>query len=407
VRAHATPTAITKSLVWTRARSAHRAGTVTTGPAETLTPAHRLGCRTVNATLRAGRWARRAALCTAIALSGLGATGVAAHGKLPVGRPLTLAWGGDTTLGSSHGNPPQKGWAALAGVAPVLRAADLTAFNNEGTFSRCGASKCGGGDSDTCFAFQAPPGNAAALKRAGVDVANLANNHAFDFGASGLRQTVAALRGQGIGVTGAPGQILVEEIDGARVAFVGFASYKWAAPLNDHVAVRALVAKARRRSNIVVVFFHGGAEGAGREHTPIGRETFLGEDRGALRAFAHVAVDAGADLVLGSGPHVLRGMELYRHRLIAFSLGNLAGFHNFAVGGTLSLSGILRTTIDADGAFLAGSFTSLALDAASIPHVDLGGQAGRLVSQLGRDDFGAQALVVGVDGAVRPTAAAG
>jgi len=326
-----------------------------------------------------------------------------AQAALPVGRPVTIAWGGDTTLGSSHGLPPGHGWRVLSRIAPVLRAADLTAVNNEGTFATGGSSKCGGPDGDTCFAFRAPPGNAAALARAGVDVANLANNHAFDFGAVGMGQTITALRRYGIAVTGRPGEVLVQEIAGARVAFVGFSSYRWTSPIGDLPVVRALVRQAQRRANVVVVFFHAGAEGVGHEHTPPDGESYLGEHRGNVRAFAHAAVDAGADLVLGSGPHVLRGMELYRQRLIAYSLGNLAGYRNFATGGTLSLSGILRATIDVDGAFLTGRFTSLRLDATNIPHLDRSGQAAKLVSSLSRDDFGRRGLVVGADTTVRLT----
>lgn len=337
----------------------------------------------------------------AVALATLAAP-PAAGAALPVGRPLTLAWGGDTTLGSSHGNPPQRGFAALAGVADVLRAADLTAVNNEGTFATGGSSKCGGPDTDTCFAFRAPPGNASALRRAGVDVANLANNHAFDFGAVGYGQTVRALGAQRIGVTGRPGQVLVRHLPGARVAFVGFASYRWSAPVTDLLAVRRLVAQARRRANVVVAIFHGGAEGADRAHTPRGPETYLGEPRGNLRAFAHTAVDAGADVVLGSGPHVLRGMELYRQRLIAYSLGNLAGWKNFGTGGASALSGVLRVTTDADGSFLAGTFTSLRLDGRAVPSVDRTGAAGAFVSRLSRADFGTRGVVVGRDGGLRP-----
>lgn len=344
--------------------------------------------------------ARRLALLALLATTAL-AVPAPASAALPVGRPLTLAWGGDTTLGSSHGNPPQQGWAALSGVAGVLGAADLTAINNEGTFSTGGSSKCGGPDTDTCFAFRAPPANASALRRAGVDVANLANNHAFDFGPVGFAQTVSALRRQGIGVTGRPNEVLVRDLPGARVAFVGFASYRWSAPITDLLAVRRLVATARRRANVVVAIFHGGAEGADRAHTPRGPETYLGEPRGNVRAFAHTAIDAGADVVVGSGPHVLRGMELYRRRLVAYSLGNLAGWRNFGTGGALSLSGVLRVTTDADGAFLAGTFTSLRLDSRAVPRIDPSGAAGAFVSRLSRADFGRRGVVVGRDGRLR------
>ncbi len=330
---------------------------------------------------------------------------VAARAALPVGRPLTIAWAGDTTLGSSHGLAPDHGYSELRAVTPWLQAADLTAVNSEGTFATGGSSKCGGADSDTCFAFRAPPANASALHKAGVDVVNLANNHAFDFGANGEQQTIAALHDHGVDETGQPGEITVLKVPGARVAFVGFSAYPWTASITNLFAARALIRSARRRANVVVAFVHAGAEGVDQTHTPVGTETFLGENRGDVRAFAHAAVDAGADLVVGSGPHVLRGIELYRHRVIAYSLGNLAGFHNFATGGNLSLSGVLRVTIDADGAFLAGTFTSLALDGDGIPHRDPSGAAAALVDGVSRDDFGARALVVGADGSLRLTGA--
>ncbi len=342
-----------------------------------------------------------AVVCTlAGMLEGAGReTAVAA--ELPPGRPVTIAWGGDTTLGSSYGNPPDNGFAALESVARLLRAADLSAVNVEGTFGSGGASKCGAGAGDRCFAFRAPAKNAGALRRAGVDVANLANNHAFDFGATGMGQTVRALRATRVEVTGRPGEIAVLEVPGARVAFVGFASYSWSAPLNDHAQVRALCREAAKRANIVVAFFHGGAEGSDRTHTPRGREHYLGEDRGDLRAFARAAIDGGADLVVGSGPHVLRGLERYHKRLIAYSLGNLAGYKNFATGGVLARSGIVRVTLSSKGELIAGRLESLALNAEGIPRVDTSGAAGTLVSELSRADFGAAGVTVGGDGTLR------
>jgi len=340
-------------------------------------------------------------------LAALAALVVPARGagaaSLPVGRPLTIAWAGDTTLGSSHGLAPDHGYSELRAVTPWLQAADLTAVNSEGTFATGGSSKCGGADSDTCFAFRAPPANASALHKAGVDIVNLANNHAFDFGAIGEQQTISALRGHDVAETGRPGEITVLKVPGARVAFVGFAPYPWASSLTNLFAARALIRSARKRANVVVAFVHAGAEGADQTHTPVGTETFLGENRGDVRAFAHAAIDAGADLVVGSGPHVLRGMELYKTRVIAYSLGNLAGFHNFATGGNLSLSGVLRVTVNSDGSFLAGTFTSLALDSAGIPHRDPSGAAAQLVDGVSRDDFGTRALVVGADGSLRLT----
>ena len=113
--------------------------------------------------------------------------------------------------------------------------------------------------------------------------------------------------------------------------------------------------RARRRASLVVVIIHAGAEGAGALHTPHGSEFFVGENRGNPRAFAHAVVDAGASLVVGSGPHVIRGVERYRGRMIAYSLGNFVGYHTLAGGGVLSDSAILRVTLGADGACWRGA----------------------------------------------------
>ena len=120
------------------------------------------------------------------------------------------------------------------------------------------------------------------------------------------------------------------ERDGFKVAFVGFSTYRWSAPMSSDAAVRRLVRAAARRAPVVVAMFHAGAEGADKTRVPGGREHAFGEDRGDSRHFARAAIDAGADLVVGSGPHVVRGLELYRGRLIAYSLGNLTGYRNFS-----------------------------------------------------------------------------
>jgi hypothetical protein len=329
-----------------------------------------------------------------------GRPGSAAAAELPPGRPVTIAWGGDTTLGSSFGNPPEDGFSVLREIAPLLGAADISAVNSEGTFATGGASKCGGASSGNCFAFRAPPQNATALRRAGVDIVNLANNHAFDFGAIGMGQTITALRRHKVAVTGRPGEITVLPVDGAKVAFVGFAAYPRASSITDLAGVTALVRRAASRANIVVAFMHIGAEGADRTHTPPGAEEAFGEQRGDSRAFARTAVMAGADLVLGSGPHVVRGIEIFRKRLIAYSLGNLAGYKNFATGGNLSLSGILRSTVNADGSLLTARLESLVLDAANVPHRDPESRTGRLITDLSRSDFGARGVVVRRNGKV-------
>lgn len=262
-------------------------------------------------------------------------------------------------------------------------------------------SKCGGGGGN-CFAFQAPPGNARTLARAGVDIVNQANNHAFDFGAAGSRSTRAALAAAGVRVTGGPSEVAVLSAGATRVAFVGFSTYLWSPSMSDPGQVAGLVREAGRRADRVVALFHGGAEGADKLHVPYGSERAFGEDRGDSRRFAHLAVDSGADLVLGSGPHVLRGMELYKRRLIAYSLGNLSGWRNFGTGGTLSLSALLTAELAPGGRLVGGRVTSLLLDRIGVPHRDRARRAERLMRSLSRSDFGSAGVWFDRVGSVLP-----
>ena len=186
------------------------------------------------------------------------------------GEGLFIAWGGDLTLGSSYGNPPDAGRPLLSAVRSALRKADIATLNYEGTFGPGGASKCGAG-SENCFAFQAPAGNAKTLRWAGVDVVNHANNHAFDYGAVGWRASRDALKRAKVGVTGAPGEILTATKKGTKVAFVGFSTYSWSNSMGDFAAVRARIQSAANQADIVVAFFHGGAEGADKTHVPTAR----------------------------------------------------------------------------------------------------------------------------------------
>ena len=147
---------------------------------------------------------------------------------------------------------------------------------------------------------------------------------------------------------------------------------------------------------------HAGAEGSDAVHVTGLEEHFAGEDRGNPQAFAHAAVDAGADLVVASGPHVLRGMEFYHRRLIAYSLGNFAGYHNFTGGGNLSLSGVLRVTLAEDGTFVTGRLVSLRLDGDGRPVPDPSHDALDLVAGLSRADFGRRAARFTPAGVIRP-----
>lgn len=313
----------------------------------------------------------------------------------PPGR-VTLVAVGDIVMGSTPRLPPNGGAGFFDDVESEL-SGDVVLGNLEGTLTAADGAKCGA-RSRNCYSFRTPPSYGRWLKQAGFTILNLANNHAFDFGARGLRETVRTLDRQGLQHTGRPGQITVQQVGDVAVALLGFSSYPWAQSLTDIPAARRLVRRAGERADLVVVTFHGGAEGAARQRVPRRTEWFLGENRGNLVRFAHAVVDAGADVVVGHGPHVLRGMEWYRGRLIAYSLGNFAGYKVFALEGPLSVSGILRLTLRADGRFESGILVPTRLDGAGVPKLDTEERAHGLVRRLSRLDFGGRGVTVAPSG---------
>jgi hypothetical protein len=316
-------------------------------------------------------------------------------------KTFTLGWAGDTVPASIDFGLPANPSVLLSSVAPILRKPNLMIGNLEGTLTRRTASKCGSANgSGDCFAFRAPPSYASLLRNAGFDVLNQANNHADDYGAGGLADTKKALARAGLGEMGLRNEILVRTVNGIRVAMVGFASYKWSSPLNDDAAVTTLVKKAATQADVVVVIFHGGAEGAGHTHVPAGHEFAFGEDRGDLRTFARLAIDAGADAVLGSGPHVVRGMEAYKGRLIAYSIGNFVGYKTFGQNATTSVTAVLDLTLRGDGTFVAGTIVPTQLVDPGSAAPDPAQRAITLIRSLSKADFGKRAPTIGSNGQI-------
>jgi poly-gamma-glutamate capsule biosynthesis protein CapA/YwtB (metallophosphatase superfamily) len=336
---------------------------------------------------------------TALTALALLVSAAGASAAPPKPRPVTIEWVGDIALSSERGLPPGGLTGALAPVRGMLRAANLTIGNLEGTLSVGGSSKCarlGGGN---CFAFQAPPSYARQLRSLGFGDLNLANNHSHDYGPSGRKQTIAALSAAGITHDGLPGEIAIRRVAGRRIAILGFAPYPYDGDLLNIGAARALVRRARRMASLVVVIIHAGAEGAAELHTPYGPQYYLGEDRGDARGFAHAVISAGASIVLGSGPHVIRGIERYRNRLIAYSLGNFIGFHTLGGGGVLSESAILRVTLGAGGRVIRGRWLSIRLEG-GLPRPDRSAASARLMRTLSRQDFGRRIFRIAPNGKI-------
>lgn len=312
---------------------------------------------------------------------------------------VTIAITGDIVMGSTPNLPSDGGRSFFSGVQADL-AGDVVIGNLEGTLSAGGVSKCGP-SSTNCFAFQTPPSYVRWLKRAGYTVMNLANNHAYDYGASGQRQTLAALDRAGLKHTGRPGEIAYIKVGDVKVAVIGFAPYPWASSLTNIARAVRLVRRAARAADVVIVTMHAGAEGTDHQHVHRGSEFYLGENRGNVIAFSHAVVDAGADLVVGHGPHVLRGMEWRHGRLIAYSMGNFGGYKVFSLGGPLSVSAILRVTLRGDGTFESGTLVPTHLVGKGVPALDPTEAAHGVVRTLSKQDFGARGVRVTSTGELR------
>lgn len=326
---------------------------------------------------------------------------VLARGAPPDPGPITIAAVGDMILGSTPELPdhPER---YLNAVRAELDA-DITFGNLEGTLTDGTDSKCSPGEF-ACFAFRNPPGYGRHYRDAGFDVLNTANNHGHDFGAEGAADTREALRRFGIVHAGLPNRTAFFVANGLRVAFLGYAPYPRGPNLLDLEAAAADIREASDEADLVVVYMHAGAEGSDKQHVTGEEEYFLGEDRGNPQRFARMAVRNGADLVLGSGPHVLRGMEVYRHRLIAYSLANFASYWNFKIEGVTSRSAILHATIGPGGWFRRGRIVPVRLSKAGHATVDPTFASVRMIRRLSVEDFGERAVLVLDRGVLAPPA---
>ncbi|GGN74290.1 hypothetical protein GCM10010112_44260 [Actinoplanes lobatus] len=320
---------------------------------------------------------------------------------------ITLSATGDIIMGDAPNRlPANDGEGFFDAVTGSLKS-DLVMGNLEQPLTGdTGTSKCGTPKRDNCFAFRSPPAYAGHLKEAGFQLLNTANNHSKDYGPQGYRNTVEALEGAGLEHTGAEDQITVVKVKGIRVAVVGFSPYTGANNVNDLDAAASVVAEAHERADLVVVQVHMGAEGTDKAHVKPGNEIYFGENRGNPVKFSRTVIDAGADLVVGHGPHVLRGMEFYKGKLIAYSLGNFAGGgRTLSRDGDLKYSGILHVSLTGDGKYVGGKFISTYLNDAGVPSRNKGDDRSRkLVAQLSEADFGDTAAVVAADGSIKPPA---
>jgi Bacterial capsule synthesis protein PGA_cap len=321
-------------------------------------------------------------------------------------REIVVTAVGDVMLGTTFPDetggllPPNDGADLLTEVTPTLKRGDVVFGNLEGPLvDGAGTSgKCRGKAPGHCYAFRVPTRYGALLKAAGFNVMGLANNHAMDFGQDGRTSSRQTLEAQGIAHTGEIGDIAHLTVKGEKISVIAFATYPGAYNLLDLDDAVQAIRQARADADLVIVSFHGGGEGATHQHVLPGDEMFLGEDRGDLRLFTHAAIDAGAGLVLGSGPHVVRGMELYQGKLIAYSLGNFATYGPFNLSAENGISLILEAHLAPDGSFISGQAYPVKQEKPGGPKLDAAMSILPVLRNLSTEDFGANGIVVGPRG---------
>ncbi|MGH7532351.1 MAG: CapA family protein [Gemmatimonadales bacterium] len=321
---------------------------------------------------------------------------------------LQFTFTGDINLGNTlqdNGVPPDSGRGLLAPIDSLL-VGDLVIGNLEGALSdTLPPTKCEP-EERRCYTFRTPPFLAGRLKDAGFTHLNLANNHALDLGPEGRASTERILDSLGITHYGPLGEIAFDTLrmgDSLRVvALVGFTTYPGAYDLLDTLGSRAVVDSVRKLADIVIVTFHGGAEGDKAIHTGTGMERLGREKRGDLRAWTHAMVDAGADAVVGHGPHVLRGIEFWRGRPIVYSMGNFLTYRGFSLTGYKGITAVLHLDLDPHGRFLAGRLVPLRQVPRQGPRVDPTRAAIRLVRRMTVQDFPRTGAVIAADGVIAP-----
>lgn len=315
---------------------------------------------------------------------------------------ITITAVGDIMIGSSFPSeqylPKDDAKNSFSQVLPYLKG-DVVFGNLEGVLLDKGNStKCAGKKQGTCYAFRMPERYGKIIKQAGFNLMSVANNHAGDFGDIGRKRTLQVLDEVGIRYAGQvekPYDIF--EINGIKYGFCAFSPNRNMVSVNDVPKALSIVKKLREQVQILIVSFHAGAEGAQNRHVPKKNEYFYGENRGDVHAFAHQMIDAGADIVLGHGPHITRAVEVYKNKFIAYSLGNFNTYGQFSLTGPNGVAPLLQIRLTTSGDFVQANVVSIKQTKERGLEIDPSGKAFQHIRELTNADFPNHGLLFGVN----------
>ncbi len=304
---------------------------------------------------------------------------------------ITLVAVGDIMMGTNFPSenylPPYE-LQLLAPMHDFIQQADLAFGNLEGSVLNSGGTVKQCGDPTKCYAFRQPEYFIDQLKTAGFDFLSVANNHLGDFGDVGRKNTCNVLRKKGLrfaGLQTCPWDTMT--VKGVKIGLTAFAPNDGCLQITDYTTVKTVVEKLNTFCDIVIVSFHGGAEGSSRTHVTRKTEIFYDENRGNVYEFARVAIDAGADVVLGHGPHVTRAIDSYKGRFITYSMGNFCTYGRFNLKGISGIAPLFQLTLKKDGTFVDGRVISTKQLGEGGPVLDSLGGAFDQIKQLTRQDI--------------------
>lgn len=282
--------------------------------------------------------------------------------KIEQAEEIIITAVGDIMMGTnypSESSMPPRDAFLLRPVTESLKKGDIVFGNLEGPILDSGGVAKTCGDPASCYVFRQPSYFVKELKDAGFNMLSIANNHVSDLGEPGRLNTISILKEHDIrfaGQTSHPWDTL--RVKGILVGMTAFAPNKGCLNINDAKELQTVVKQLDSFCDIVIVSFHGGAEGQAHTHVPRKHEMFLGQDRGDVYEFARRAIDAGADVVLGHGPHITRAIDMYKGRFIAYSMGNFCTYEKFNIKGISGMAPIFELRLQKTGAFIDGKVIS-------------------------------------------------
>ena len=299
---------------------------------------------------------------------------------------------GDIMLGTTYPDssylPRYNALKLFKPLLPYLQNADIQFGNLEGTLTDDLSQVKECYTNGRCYYFAMPTSFSVSLKNAGFNVLSLANNHLNDFGYIGRKSTKKSLRSQGIhyaGLTECPVDIFTR--DGIRYGFCAFAPNAGTTSIKEMKRAARIVHYLDSVSDVVIVSFHAGVEGAEGQNVTRKREFYIGEDRGNVYEFAHRMIEAGADVMLGHGPHVTRAVEVYKNRFITYSMGNFCTYSCVSVAGLCGIAPLFQIFTTTKGEFLKAKIIPTRQKKFQAPTYDSGKKAITVIQRLTKKDF--------------------